>query len=91
MHTLDAACASSLYAVKLACDRLQDGSTDLMLAGAVNRADDLFIHVGFCALKALSRTGRSRPFHAEADGRDGRRGRGAEGCNGARRVWLRRG
>ena len=67
-HTLDAACASSLYAVKLACDRLQDGSTDLMLAGAVNRADDLFIHVGFCALKALSRTGRSRPFHAEADG-----------------------
>lgn len=67
-HTLDAACASSLYAVKLACDRLQDGSADLMIAGAVNRADDLFIHVGFCALKALSKTGRSRPFHAEADG-----------------------
>ncbi len=66
--TLDAACASSLYAVKLACDRLQDGSADLMLAGAVNRSDDLFIHVGFCALKALSRTGRSRPFHAGADG-----------------------
>ena len=66
--TLDAACASSLYALKLACDRLQDGSADLMLAGAVNRADDLFIHVGFCALKALSKTGRSRPFHAEADG-----------------------
>jgi acyl transferase domain-containing protein/3-hydroxymyristoyl/3-hydroxydecanoyl-(acyl carrier protein) dehydratase/1-acyl-sn-glycerol-3-phosphate acyltransferase len=65
---LDAACASSLYAVKLACDRLQDGTADVMLAGAVNRADDLFIHVGFCALKALSKTGRSRPFHAEADG-----------------------
>ncbi|MED5373175.1 MAG: beta-ketoacyl synthase N-terminal-like domain-containing protein [Myxococcota bacterium] len=65
---LDAACASSLYALKLACDRLQDREADLMLAGAVNRSDDLFIHVGFCALSAMSKTGRSRPFHAQADG-----------------------
>ncbi len=65
---LDAACASSLYAVKLACDRLHDRSADVMLAGAVNCADDLFIHVGFSALRALSRTGRSRPFHPLADG-----------------------
>jgi acyl transferase domain-containing protein len=34
---LDAACASSLYAIKLACDRLHDGSADLMLAGADQR------------------------------------------------------
>jgi len=65
---IDAACASALYAIKLACDRLQDGSADLMLAGAVQGADDLFLHVGFCALGALSRSGRSRPFHADADG-----------------------
>ncbi|MDP6931390.1 MAG: beta-ketoacyl synthase N-terminal-like domain-containing protein, partial [Myxococcota bacterium] len=65
---LDAACASSLYAIKLACDRLDDGLADVMLAGAVNCADDLFIHVGFCALQAMSRTGQSRPFHAGADG-----------------------
>ncbi len=65
---LDAACASSLYAIKLACDRLADGTADLMLAGAVNRADDLFLHVGFTALHALSPTGRSRPFHRAADG-----------------------
>ncbi len=65
---LDAACASSLYAIKLACDQLHDGKADVMLAGAVNRADDLFIHVGFTALKALSGTGQSRPFHPEADG-----------------------
>ena len=65
---LDAACASSLVAIKYAIDQLQDGRADLMLAGAVNRADDLFIHVGFCALKAMSRSGKSRPFHAEADG-----------------------
>ncbi len=65
---LDAACASSLYAIKLACDRLADGDADLMLAGATNCADDLFIHVGFSALSALSRSGQSRPFHAGADG-----------------------
>ena len=65
---LDAACASSLYAIKLACDRLHDGSADLMLAGAVNCADDLFIHIGFCALGAMSRSGRSRPFDRRADG-----------------------
>ncbi|MBV1858414.1 MAG: 1-acyl-sn-glycerol-3-phosphate acyltransferase [Nannocystaceae bacterium] len=65
---LDAACASSLYAIKYACDRLHDGEADVMLAGAVNCADDLFIHVGFGALRALSKSGRSRPFHADADG-----------------------
>ena len=67
-YCLDAACASSLVAIKLACDRLHDGLADVMLAGAVNCADDLFIHVGFCALKALSASGQSRPFHPEADG-----------------------
>ncbi|MCO4746202.1 MAG: 1-acyl-sn-glycerol-3-phosphate acyltransferase [Proteobacteria bacterium] len=65
---LDAACASSLYAVKLACDKLQDREADTMVAGAVNCADDLFIHVGFCALSAMSKTGQSRPFHSGADG-----------------------
>lgn len=65
---LDAACASSLYAIALACQKLNDGEVDWMIAGAVNRADDLFIHVGFCALQAMSKTGQSRPFHAEADG-----------------------
>jgi acyl transferase domain-containing protein len=65
---LDAACASSLYAIKLACDRLQDRRADAMLAGAVCCCDDLFIHVGFTALQALSPSGRSRPFHRGADG-----------------------
>ena len=66
--SLDAACASSLYAIKLACDALSEGQADLMLAGAVNCTDDLFIHIGFTALQALSPSGRSRPFHSEADG-----------------------
>ncbi len=65
---IDAACASSLYAIKLACDRLHDGTADIALAGGVNHADDLFLHLGFTALSALSPTGQSRPFHREADG-----------------------
>ena len=66
--TLDAACASSLYAFKVACDWLHEDRADLVLAGAVNAADDLFIHIGFSALSALSSSGQSRPFHRDADG-----------------------
>jgi 3-oxoacyl-(acyl-carrier-protein) synthase/3-hydroxymyristoyl/3-hydroxydecanoyl-(acyl carrier protein) dehydratase len=66
--TLDAACASSLYALALASMKLQRGVLDVALAGAVNRADNLFLHVGFTALSALSATGQSRPFHKDADG-----------------------
>ena len=65
---LDAACASSLYAIKLACDRLQDGSLDIAVAAAVNGADNLILHQGFSALNALSPSGRSRPFVKGADG-----------------------
>ena len=65
---LDAACASALYALKAACERLHERAADAMIAAAVNRADDLFLHVGFTALQALSRSGQSRPFHRDADG-----------------------
>ncbi|MFO0728875.1 MAG: beta-ketoacyl synthase N-terminal-like domain-containing protein [Myxococcota bacterium] len=65
---LDAACASSLYAIRLAAERLAQGQADLMLAGAVSRADPLFLEIGFSALSALSLTGQSRPFDQDADG-----------------------
>ena len=65
---LDAACASSLYAIKFACDWLLEGRADVMLAGGVNAGDFLGLNLGFTALNALSPTGRSRPFHADADG-----------------------
>ncbi len=65
---LDAACASSIYAIKLGCEKLRRKEADIVLAGAVNRADPLFLHIGFQALQALSPTGQSRPFHSGADG-----------------------
>lgn len=65
---LDAACASSLYALKLACDELQSGRADAMLAGGLSRPDSLYTQMGFCQLHALSRSGRCAPFDASASG-----------------------
>src|SRR5207244_8542430 len=66
--TLDAACASSLYALKLAADELLAGRADAMLAGGVNGADSHYTQMGFAQLRALSVSGRCSPFDAKADG-----------------------
>ena len=67
-YTLDAACASSLYAIKLACDELAAERADIMLAGGVSRPECLYTQVGFSQLRALSPSGRCAPFDAAADG-----------------------
>jgi len=66
--TLDAACASSLFAIKLACEQLVSGKADAMIAGGVSRPDSLYTQVGFTQLQALSPTGRCAPFDKAADG-----------------------
>ena len=66
--TLDAACASTLYAIKLAADELQSGRADVMLAGGANRSDCLYTQMGFAQLRALSASGRCSPFSHAADG-----------------------
>lgn len=66
--TLDAACASTLYALKLAADALRTGRADAMLAGGCNRADSQYTQMGFAQLRALSVSGRCAPFDAAADG-----------------------
>ncbi|MGL6075236.1 MAG: beta-ketoacyl synthase N-terminal-like domain-containing protein [Fimbriiglobus sp.] len=66
--TLDAACASSLYAMKLACDELLSERADVMLAGGMSRPDCLYTQMGFSQLRALSTSGRCSPFDATADG-----------------------
>lgn len=67
-YALDAACASSLYALEIGCRRLQSRDIDCALVVGVNAADNLILHIGFDALHALSPTGRSRPFVSDADG-----------------------
>ena len=66
--TVDAACASSLVALHLACEELRAGRADAMLAGGVSRPDCLYAQVGFTQLHALSPTGSCRPFDQRADG-----------------------
>jgi PfaB family protein len=66
--TLDAACASSIYAIKLAVDELLSGRADAMLTGGVSRPDPLFTQMGFSQLRALSKRGICSPFDAAADG-----------------------
>ncbi|MGF1579574.1 MAG: beta-ketoacyl synthase N-terminal-like domain-containing protein, partial [Gemmataceae bacterium] len=66
--TLDAACASSLYAIKLAVDKLLSGAADAIIAGGVSRPDCLYTQMGFSQLRALSPTGKCSPFDVKADG-----------------------
>ncbi|MDW8242583.1 MAG: beta-ketoacyl synthase N-terminal-like domain-containing protein [Thermogemmata sp.] len=67
-YSLDAACASSLYALYLAVRELQSGRADAMLAGGCCRPDCLYTQMGFAQLRALSSSGRCAPFDAAADG-----------------------
>lgn len=67
-YTLDAACATSLYALKLAAEELNAGRADAMLVGGVSRPDCLYTQMGFSQLRALSPNGRCSPFDARADG-----------------------
>lgn len=65
---LDAACASSLYAIKLASGELLSGRADAMLAGGLSRPDPLYTQMGFSQLRALSQRGVCSPFDVSGDG-----------------------
>lgn len=66
--SLDAACASSVYALKLACDYLTTGKADMMFAGAVSGADPFFINMGFSIFHAYPDHGISAPFDSNSKG-----------------------
>ncbi|WP_020667157.1 type I polyketide synthase [Amycolatopsis nigrescens] len=67
-YTVDAACGSSLAALDLACKELVQGSSDLMLCGAVDLHNGINDYLMFASAGALSPTGRCRPFDTAADG-----------------------
>jgi len=67
-YTLDAACASSLYALKYAVDELLANRADAMLCGGLSRPDSLYTQMGFSALHAISPSGHCSPFDNKADG-----------------------
>lgn len=66
--TVDAACASSLYAISLAVNELLSGRADAMLAGGLSRPDSLYTQMGFSQLRALSPTGTCSPFDRNGNG-----------------------
>ncbi|BAU44212.1 type I polyketide synthase [Leptolyngbya sp. O-77] len=65
---IDAACASSLVAVHLACQSLRQRECDLAIVGGVNRILSPEMMVNFCKAKMLSATGRCHSFDASANG-----------------------
>ncbi len=67
-YLIDAACASSLLAVKAAMEELRSGRSDLMLAGGVNASIPAVATMVFTHLGALSQHAAVRPFDATADG-----------------------
>ncbi|KOV89334.1 type I polyketide synthase [Streptomyces sp. NRRL B-3648] len=67
-YTVDAACASSLAALDVACKELVCGTSDLVLCGGADLHNGINDYVLFSSVHALSPTGRSRAFDASADG-----------------------
>jgi mycocerosic acid synthase len=66
--TVDTACSSSLFAVHLAFRSLQDGESDLALAGGCMVMLEPAVTASASAQGMLSPTGRSRAFDTAADG-----------------------
>ncbi|MFD9725287.1 type I polyketide synthase, partial [Streptomyces sp. NPDC059072] len=66
--TVDAACASSLAALDLACRHLRDGDSDMVLCGGADVHNGINDYLMFASVRALSPGGRCRPFDAAADG-----------------------
>ena len=66
--TVDAACASSLAALDLACQELVLGKSDMVLAGGADLHNGINDYLMFSSTHALSRKGRCATFDSEADG-----------------------
>jgi polyketide-type polyunsaturated fatty acid synthase PfaA len=66
--TVDAACAASLSAVRVAIAELVDGRADMMITGGCDTENSIFMYLCFSKTGALSRQDRIRPFDRSADG-----------------------
>src|SRR4029077_12377841 len=65
---VDAACASSLAALHLACLELSAGSSDMVITGGLDTFNDIFMYMCFSKPPALSPTGDAKPFDRDCDG-----------------------
>ncbi|MFJ2815220.1 beta-ketoacyl synthase N-terminal-like domain-containing protein [Streptomyces sp. NPDC087294] len=67
-YTVDAACASSLAALRGAVAELVDHRADLMLTGGCDADNSIVSYLCFSKTPALSPSDRVRPFDRDADG-----------------------
>ncbi|EDM45380.1 polyunsaturated fatty acid synthase PfaA [unidentified eubacterium SCB49] len=65
---VDAACAASLSAIKMAVSELIEGRCDMMLTGGVDTDNSPFMYMSFSKTPAFSRKGSIRPFDIDSDG-----------------------
>jgi acyl transferase domain-containing protein len=65
---VDAACAASLSAIKMALSELVEGRCDMMLTGGVDTDNSPFMYMSFSKTPAFSKSGNISPFSEKADG-----------------------
>ncbi|VAW38151.1 omega-3 polyunsaturated fatty acid synthase subunit, PfaA [hydrothermal vent metagenome] len=65
---VDAACAASLAAIKMAVTELTDHRADMMLTGGVDTDNSIFMYMSFSKTPAFSKKNDIRPFDDNADG-----------------------
>lgn len=65
---VDAACASSLGALKIAISELIEGRSDMMLTGGVDTDNSILAYMCFSKTPAVSPGENVKPFDAESDG-----------------------
>ncbi|MDQ0456409.1 polyketide synthase [Rhizobium paknamense] len=66
--TVDAACASSLAAMRMAIDELHSGRADMMLTGGCDAENTILMYMCFSKTPAFSKKGVISPFDEKADG-----------------------
>lgn len=67
-YTVDAACASSLAALDVACQELCSHRSDMAILGGVDMHNSKTDYIMFSSSRVLSSTGRCASFDSEADG-----------------------
>ncbi|MFP6583251.1 MAG: SDR family NAD(P)-dependent oxidoreductase [Candidatus Hydrogenedentota bacterium] len=65
---VDAACASSLSAIKLAVSELLEGHSDLMITGGACTDNSIFMYMSFSKTPAFTQDEFIKPFDAESQG-----------------------
>jgi acyl transferase domain-containing protein/NAD(P)H-dependent flavin oxidoreductase YrpB (nitropropane dioxygenase family)/NAD(P)-dependent dehydrogenase (short-subunit alcohol dehydrogenase family)/acyl carrier protein len=67
-YVVDAACASSLAAIDIACQDLVLHKSNMVLAGGTDLHNNITDYLMFSSTKALSKKGKCLTFDSEADG-----------------------